>query len=208
MAEPPKPVTPALVWISLATQLMQPWDSARAFVDIRDAQNRPIGAISTILWASSDPSIASVSRGLITAHSPGDATISVTVDGVSDRTVVRVAWLPGTRLDIGGPRVLMDVGTAVVLDPILLGSNGPIELNAYTLDGTSIEWTSSNPLVARVDDGGGVTALGPGHVVVVARWLGLVDSASVDVGAQRADSRGTRAGAFAASRSMPRHEDF
>jgi hypothetical protein len=181
------------VRIGLAIRVLQPWDSTQASIDIRDPENRPIGATSTILWTSSDPSIATVSHGLITAHSPGDAAISATVDGVSDRAIVHVAWPPGTHLYIGGPSVSMEVGTNVALDPILFGSNGPIELTEYSLDGTTITWTSSNPLVARVDDGGGVTAFAPGNVVVVARWLGLVDSVSVDVATPTPGSVRTRA---------------
>jgi hypothetical protein len=167
----------AFVRVSLATALVEPFDTAPISVDIRDAQNRPAGTAADASWQSSDTSIASVSRGFLVTHAPGDVTITATVGGVAGSTIAHVGWRPDTHLFIGGPRVSLDVGAHVLLAPRLLGSTSHAELAAR-----SVDWSSSNPLVAGVDAQGGVTAFATGTATLIARCLGLIDSMSVDVG--------------------------
>ena len=47
--------------------------------------------IETVTWSSSDPTIAAVEEGLVTAKATGTATVSVTVDGVQASCTVSVA---------------------------------------------------------------------------------------------------------------------
>ncbi len=55
------------------------------------AQVLPANATDTVRWTSSDPSVASVSGGKITAGRPGTATITATAGSVKDTCVVTVS---------------------------------------------------------------------------------------------------------------------
>jgi hypothetical protein len=180
VAGPPNSGPVAVVRVYLTTELVEPFDAAAVYIDIRDAQNRSAGTASDASWKSSDTSILSVSRGFVEAHSPGDATVTATVNGVSGSTVVHVGWRPDTRLFIGGAKLSLDVGGHLDLSATVLTSIGHLQPLAG-----DVVWTSSNPLTAGVDAEGRLTAFATGSATVVARCFGLVDSMVVDVGAAK-----------------------
>jgi hypothetical protein len=177
LSDPPSSGPVALVRVYITTDLVEPFDAAPVYVDVRDAQNRSAGSASDASWKSSDPSVVSVSRGFVEGHSPGDATVTATVNGVSGSTIVHVGWRPDTRLFIGGEKLSLDVGGHLDLSATVLTSIGHLQPLA-----DDVVWTSSNPLTAGVDAQGRLTAFATGSTTVVARCFGLVDSMFVDVG--------------------------
>ena len=87
---------------------------------------------------------------------------------------------PGTR---GGEVLLTPI------NPVLLAIGATQQLQLVMgdasdiLDDQSIEWTSSAPTVATVNDSGVVTAVGDGTATITAQWNGLRGTTLVTVAA-------------------------
>jgi hypothetical protein len=160
-------VSPLRVYVT--TTPVQPLEHVPVYIDGGNA--------AAAIWTSSDESVATISRGTITGISPGDATMTASMDGRTGSTVVHVGWRPETRLFMGSPRFFLDVGSRVSLFPALVESSG-----RYQLDRRDVEWTTSNPSIARVDTSGTLTTFAAGTTTIIGRFRGLVDSAVVDVG--------------------------
>ena len=114
----------------------------------------------TLAWTSSDYSVATVDRyGKVTAVSKGTATITATTQDGSELSAscsVRVIR-PVTSIRLISYPV-----------QLLTGSTKTIEAEAEpsTADNTGIDWSSSDPSIATVSDGGVVTAVSPGTVTI------------------------------------------
>lgn len=114
-----------------------------------------------VIWSSNNTAVASVdASGIVTAHSKGSAYIYViTEDGA--KTAVCLVTVPqyAESLEI-------DKSTAV------LYTGESLELNVtVSPDDTSdktLQWSSSNPSVATVDQNGKITALKAGSVKITA----------------------------------------
>lgn len=110
-----------------------------------------------VTWSSSDASVVTVSdTGLITMIAPGEATITATVDGVSDSTPVTVKPLTiypdGLTLD--QTELALEQGECALLTATITPDNATDR---------DINWKSSDPEVATVDNSGLVTAVNPGN---------------------------------------------
>ncbi|KNY28608.1 Ig-like domain-containing protein [Pseudobacteroides cellulosolvens] len=119
-------------------------------------------AMKKVEWSSSDPSVLAVSAsGVVTPIKEGAATISATtVDGgFSDSVVIKVIY-PVSAVVLDKTIATMKVG-----DPDLT-------LKATVLPDRAtskyVEWKSSNPAVATVDDNGVVHAISYGKTVISA----------------------------------------
>jgi len=112
-------------------------------------------------WASSRSDVASVdSAGVVTALSPGEATIAITgADSGATGThavVVTAASEPVIVVTVTG-NPFVKTGSTVMLDASTAGG-----------DDASYAWSSSDQAVATVDEAGVVTGRQPGEVVVTA----------------------------------------
>jgi Bacterial TSP3 repeat len=106
--------------------------------------------VAPFQWTSSNPQIASVNNGIVTAHQIGIVNISATdATGVRDTIKVKVGsgFEDETPLCVGDERALL----------------------AKCSGSTFSEWTSSSPAVASVSPNGILTALGPGVTEVRVR---------------------------------------
>lgn len=169
---PPTAPPPSVLRVHVPATLVQPLEQVSVSIDG--------GSAADAVWRSSDESVATIARGVLTGISPGDATITASVGGVTGSAVVHVGWRPETRLFMGGPRFVLDLDSHVTLYPALLESSGRV-----SLDGRAVEWTTEDPSIARVDTSGGLTTLttfAAGTTSLVGRFRGLVDSALVEVG--------------------------
>ena len=114
------------------------------------------GRSSSVKWTSSDNKIASVSKGKVTAKKAGTATITATVNGVSDSVVVTVEdYLPTIKLNQSNYVLYTNKGNTLTLKA--------------TVDGKSktVLWNSSNDAVATVNKGK-VTAVSEGETIISA----------------------------------------
>ena len=129
----------------------------------------------TISWsvASATPPRASVSgTGLVTGLYPGNADVTVSIDGVTKtlRVVVTAASL---RID--SPTSFTAPGTNVQLTAVVLDANGA------TLPNVPVTWSSSNPNVATVDPNGVLTATAEGFVTITASGGGVSGTTTMHV---------------------------
>ena len=134
--------------------------------------NHPVTA--TITWTSSDPAIASVdATGKITAHKPGTATVSATLEGGNTAEVAVTVVSPITA-----------VKTEKSIHKIKPGATRTIVLE-LTPAGVEEEfiWTSSDTSIAKVDQNGVVTGVKFGTVTITAKgkYSGLTASCKVKV---------------------------
>ncbi len=122
----------------------------------------PENALSAdIDWSSSNPAIASVSpTGTVTAVSVGTASILAKAGSYTAVCVVTVSEavvnVTGVTLNVT-ELPDMEIGSARTLTASVLPDNAT---------NRSLRWTSSDPGVALVSNGGVVSALGPGSAVI------------------------------------------
>lgn len=117
-----------------------------------------------VTWASSNPSIASVSTsGVATAVAAGAATITVkTTDGgfTASSAVTVTSTVPATGVTVLPSTVALAPGQTQTLTAAVLPSNVTNKL---------VTWTTSNLQVATVSASGVVTAVAAGSATITAR---------------------------------------
>ena len=120
-------------------------------------------ADQTPAWSSSHSQVASVSTGgVVTALSPGIATIKATAGGISGSCVVTVsqAWVEVSGLSLEPGTLSLRPGDQASLKATVSPSDA---------SDPSVSWDSDAPAVAMVDDKGGVVALSPGQARITAQ---------------------------------------
>ena len=126
-----------------------------ATVEPSDATNK------AVTWTSSNPDIATVVDGKVTAVAPGDAIITVkTVDGsFTDSCEVHIDKAPVyvTDVTLDHSEETLNVGDTLQLNETVLPENA---------DNKDVTWESSNDAVASVSDDGLVTANGAGDATI------------------------------------------
>ena len=129
-----------------------------------------------IIWNSSDPEVATVADGRVTAVANGETTITATAQGAADGDVVTAE--AEIRVEI--PEAENPV-TAISLNPTekTLKSKGEtvdLAVSFTPSDATNKEiiWNSSDPEVATVADGR-VTAVANGETTITATAQGAAD---------------------------------
>ncbi|MEO7458364.1 MAG: Ig-like domain-containing protein [Gemmatimonadaceae bacterium] len=159
-----KPVPVATVTVSLANALLVGDVATAVAVPFDAAGNALTGR--TITWSTSTPTIASVgSDGVVTGLAAGTATISATIDGVTNTATVVVSAkvIAVASIAISVPESLVvTLGRNVQANAVVRDASGNI------LTGKAIAWSSSNTTAATVSGIGVVTALANGTTVITA----------------------------------------
>lgn len=149
-------------------------------VTARDADGADVGNLTerTVTWSATNPAgspqTATVSpTGIVTGVYPGDADITVSVDGVSKSARVRVI--------AGGIRTTPSAGQ------LLVGATLPIEATAVDandvpLTGVPLSWSSSDNAVATVSNDGVVTAVASGQATITVTGGGASTTVPITVG--------------------------
>lgn len=104
----------------------------------------PSNASYTLIWTSSNTSVATVSNGTVYGVAPGNATITARISGTSITDICNVTVQPinPTSITINHTKTV-NVGQNVTIGRSVTPSNADY----------SITWTSSNNSVATVSDG-------------------------------------------------------
>ncbi len=130
------------------------------------------------VWISSDPSIATVTNGLVTSVSEGNATITFTSnDGgftdTADITVTNIV-IPLTSVTIDPNVITLEVGENSQLTTTFVPADTTDTLGT---------WTSSDESIATVDDNGNITGISVGQVDITytSSVDAVTDSATVTV---------------------------
>ena len=126
------------------------------------AQAIPEDAIdAAITWSSSAPEVAAIDQnGLVTAAAPGAcAIIATSANGVRAFCYLSVSLPPVTEVVLDQGRSEMGIGDI-------------LQLSAYSLPENAADpeilWSSTDPLVASVDENGQVTAAAAGACAILA----------------------------------------
>jgi uncharacterized protein YjdB len=176
----PTPEEPSLSGLSLAPQapLLAPggMESVTAIADYDDGSHEDVSGAAA--WASTDPGVATVDAGQLTAVGLGTATVTATFDGRKASTVVTVSNVEVT---------LSSIAVEPSRVPMLVGDGARVTATATYSDGstrdvtTTVTWSSGDPAVATVDADGLVTATGAGETTVAARLEDSFDGSVVRV---------------------------
>lgn len=125
-----------------------------------------------VVWETSNDGIASVKDGIVTAKSGGTATITAKVGSYTETCIVTVkSPLNGISLNID--KTVLERGKSTSLVVIFNPDD--------TTDSKEVEWSSSNPSVASVDNKGKITTSEIGSAVIKARVGNKTATCSVTV---------------------------
>ena len=161
-APPPSPVATTVAVSPGSAVLNALEDTARFTAEVRD-QNGQVMAGAAVAWASSDASVAAVdASGLVTSAGNGSATITATAGSVSGTAAVTVAQVVTAVAVSPAADTLVAFGDTVRLVAEAIDANG------HGVAGSEFFWSSSDPLVARVDDAGLVTGVDEGTATITA----------------------------------------
>ncbi|MDR2791562.1 MAG: leucine-rich repeat protein [Tannerellaceae bacterium] len=113
------------------------------------------GKDTTLVWTSSDPSIATVDpvTGIVTGIQPGEVIITAALlaypEAITRSIPISVIQRPviDTKISVGG-------SLALPADLIVRGVPTPVQ------------WVSSDPEIAAIDDDAHINAIAPGHIVL------------------------------------------
>lgn len=146
-----------------------------ATAELRDAKGHLIDD-RTATWASSDPSVATVSAsGVIQGVKIGTATITASSEGKSGTVAVSVVS-PVDHIELTpASAVLASIGETTTLSARLVARTGA------SVDGITTSFSSSNAGVASVSSGGAVTAVSNGSATITASADGQTATAAIAV---------------------------
>jgi uncharacterized protein YjdB len=142
----------------------------------RDASNAPLSG-RTIIYSSSDPTIATInsSTGVATGVSPGTVTIGAISEGKTGTASLTVNPAPVSSVTVSPPAQTIDDGNTANFTATLKDAHG------NTLSGRVIAWSSSDETVATVDNAGVATSTGPGSTTITATSEGQSGTATLQV---------------------------
>ena len=177
--EPPPPPAPVATTVTVnpgSAALSALGATARFTAEVRD-QNGQAMAGAAVAWASSNASVATVdASGVATAAANGSATITATAGSVSGTAAVTVAQVVSAVAVSPAADTLVAFGDTVRLMAEATDANG------HSVEAvTEFSWSSSDTLVARVDDSGLVESLAEGAVVVMATASEVSGEAALNV---------------------------
>ena len=116
---------------------------------------------TTVIWSTSNASVATVDRGKIQAHNPGNAIITVTSDDGGKTATCNVTVvarvIPVTGVSLNSTSLALRVGEQATLEATVLPSDATNK---------NVSWFSSNEGVATVSSTGTVFAIAAGTSVI------------------------------------------
>ena len=149
--------------------------------DGTDAGNLTDRKISWSVATTGGPITATVSgTGLVTGLYPGNADVTVSIDGVTKtlRVVVTAA-----SLRIQSPVTFATAVTPVQLTAVVLDANFAV------LPNVPVTWSTSDPNIASIDANGVLTPLAPGFVTITATGGGVTGTAFMHVNSSTSQQR-------------------
>ena len=126
----------------------------------------------TLVWASDNPAVATVTQGgVVAAIAPGRAIVSAAVPNAgvggttpSGATAVTVTYAPVTGVSVLPATSSLFAGDSVQLTATLAGAP---PLTTLPATGRSLRWSVADPAVASVSSTGVVTGIGAGSTTVI-----------------------------------------
>ena len=125
----------------------------------------------TVVWTTSDASIATVDNGVVTSVGVGECDIIATCQGVSDICHVIVNPILPTSLELNEIEIELIIGDSMTLVATVMPEN---------VTDKTVVWTTTDADIATVDNGV-VTSVGLGECDVIASCHGVSDTCHVIV---------------------------
>jgi len=179
---PKQPARVAVVSVPVASIVIAPTTitlrigAAFQFTDTTKDAAGHILTGRTVVWSSSDTTVASVDQaGLVLAKKPGSITITVASGSVSANAAVTVTAVPVAKVVIApkNPTVIVGQTTQLVATPEDSVGN--------MLTGRPVTWSSSNSAISTVDANGFVTGVKAGSVTITATSEGVSATTTLTV---------------------------
>ena len=133
------------------------WLSGNEYIQLK-AKVKPSDWHGSVEWESSQPEVAEVSDGLVVWKGVGECVITATAGEKSASCKLHCEPPAATEVRLSKHRLTLEENTSVTLSAQVLPSN-------WT--GT-VEWVSSDPAVAIVDQEGNVTWISSGTCTITA----------------------------------------
>ncbi len=169
------PAAVASVDVTPATATVQAGQTVQLSATAKDVNGLPLSG-RTMTWASSNTSVATVSNaGLVSAVTPGSATITATSEGTSGTSSVAVSNIPVASVDVTPATATVQAGQTMQLTAT------PKDANGAALSGRAVSWSSSNTSVATVSNAGVVSAVTLGSATITATSEGKSGTSSITV---------------------------
>jgi len=169
------PVPVASVEVVLAKSSMLEGETTNATATTKDANGSVLSG-RAISWASSDPTVATVTQaGVITAVKAGATSVSASSEGRSGTATVTVMAVPVATVSVSLAASSLIVGATTQATASVKDANGSI------LPGRAVTWSSDLPSIATVNAIGFVSAVSPGLANITATSEGHSGSAPIMV---------------------------
>ncbi|PYO65903.1 MAG: hypothetical protein DMD69_15945 [Gemmatimonadetes bacterium] len=165
------------VVVSPASATLDAFGLTQQFSAVAQDANGNVVPGQTFAWSASPAGVVAIDpvTGLATAVANGVATISATMAGVSGTAVLSVVQAVGSVVVSPATATLDALGLTQQFTAVAKDANGNV------VPGQAFTWTADNPLVARVDAGGIVTAVANGSATITATAAGVAGSAALTV---------------------------
>ena len=165
----------ASVVVTPAVNDLFPGQTTQLTAEARDTSGAPL-TDRIIVWGTSRPQVATVtSEGLVTAISPGTATITATSEGRSATAAVNVRPRPVSSVVLSPGQATVSAGQSLQLTVSLTDDQGQV------LTGRMVSFATSSAQIATVSATGLITGVAPGTATITALSEGNTGTAMVTV---------------------------
>ncbi len=122
-------------------------------------------------WTSSAENVATVTRGVVAAKAAGTATITAKA---GDKTATCTVTVENITVEINKPTLSLERGSEETL-------TATVKKDGSAVATETVDWASSDELIATVDENGKVTALREGSATITATRHGANQKATCEV---------------------------
>jgi trimeric autotransporter adhesin len=169
------PVPVASVEVVLARSSILEGETTNATATTKDANGSVLSG-RAVSWASSDPTVATVTQGgVVTGVKAGATTVSASSEGRSGTATVTILVVPVATVSVSLASSSIIIGATTQATTTVKDANG------RGLTGRAVTWSSDVPSIATVNAIGFVSAVGAGIANITATSEGQSGSAPIMV---------------------------
>lgn len=169
------PIPVATVDVALAKSSVLVGENTLATATVKDANGSVLSG-RALSWASSDPTVATVTQaGQIAALKAGTTSVSAASEGRSGAATLTVTPVPVASVTVSLASSALTIGQTTQATASIKDASG----NALT--GRAVTWSSDVPAIATVNASGVVNAVSPGSANITATSESHTGSAPITV---------------------------